>query len=107
MRHLPRLAILSLTLLCLVPAAQADPTAQPVARTGTCPSGYSVSGGYCAPRAGSGYAVPRPSGVACASGYRVSGDYCLAGPGARVAVPRAGTCPSGFGVSGGYCLSHR
>lgn len=95
-------------LASLIPAAaKADPPAQPLPRTGSCPSGYGVSGGYCSPFAGARHAVPRPPGGSCASGYSASGAYCLAFPGARLDVPRTGSCPSGFSASGSFCLSYR
>ena len=83
-------------------SARADPPAQPLAKTGACPSGYSTSGAYCAPGSGARFAVPKVG--ACPSGYSTSGNYCLAGAGARLAVPKAGSCPSGYSTSGAYCL---
>ena len=69
--------MLTLSLLILMPALAAPP-AEPVAKVGSCPSGYSTSG-----------------------------EYCLAGSGTtRLAVPKGGSCPSGFSTSGAYCLSH-
>ena len=103
-----RRSLLPLALILLSAPARAEPPpALPVPRLGSCPSGYGVSGGYCAPRPGAGYAVARPRGASCPSGYGVSGDYCLARDGARLAVPRSGSCPSGYGTSGDYCLAYR
>ena len=80
----------------------ADPAPQPLPKTGSCPSGYSTSGGYCAPSTNARFAVPKIG--SCPSGYSTSGDYCLAGKGARLAVPKSGPCPSGYSTSGDYCL---
>ena len=82
--------------------AIADPAPQPLAKIGSCPSGYSTSGSYCAPGAQARFAVPKVG--SCASGYSTSGAYCLAGKGAHVAVPKTGSCPSGYSTSGDYCL---
>jgi len=82
--------------------AVASPVPQPLAKTGTCPSGYSTSGAYCKPNSGARYAVAKTG--SCPSGYSTSGDYCLAGQGARFAVPKVGSCPSGYSTSGSYCL---
>lgn len=89
-------------LLAPLLALAAPPPAQPLARVGTCPSGYAVSGGYCKPGPQARYAVEKVG--SCAAGYAPSGAYCLAGPNARLALPRSGSCPSGFAVSGAYCL---
>ena len=83
--------------------AQPAPVALP--KTGSCPSGYSTSGNYCAPGSGARFAVPKVG--SCPSGYSTSGDYCLASPGARHAMPKTGSCPSGYSTSGDYCLSSR
>jgi hypothetical protein len=83
--------------------AQPAPVALP--KTGSCPSGYSTSGNYCAPNSGARFAVPKVG--SCPSGYSTSGDYCLANAGARHAVPKVGSCPSGYSTSGDYCLSSR
>jgi hypothetical protein len=81
-------------------------TPQPLAKVGTCPSGYTTSGQYCAPGPKARLAVERRGG--CPSGYTTSGAYCLAGPQARAAVPKIGsTCPSGWRTSGDYCLANR
>lgn len=97
---------LVLLALGMWPAAWAveRPTALPLARVGSCPSGYAVSGAYCRPGPRARSALPKAG--SCPSGWSVSGDYCLAGAHARAAVPRTGNCPSGWSVSGGYCLSN-
>jgi hypothetical protein len=63
-------AILAATTL----ATAAQPTPQP--KVGPCPSGYTESGGYCAPMRQN----------------------------APIAVPKTGQCPSGFIQSGAYYL---
>ena len=77
--------------------------AQPVPKTGNCPSGYSSSGGYCVPGRSAHYAIEKRG--SCASGYSSSGDYCLAGNYAKLAIHKEGGCPSGWTASGNYCLS--
>lgn len=79
--------------------------AQPVPKTGNCPSGYSSSGGYCVPGRSAHYAIEKRT--SCASGYSTSGDYCLAGNNAKLAIHKEGGCPSGWTASGNYCLSTR
>ena len=79
---------------------------QPLVKRGACPSGYHVSGDYCAPSSRTAAPAIAREG-ACPSGYHVSGDYCLGnGPNAKTAVPRRGACPSGYHVSGDYCLEN-
>ena len=78
---------------------------QPLAKHGSCPSGYSQSGNYCTPSSNANFAVPKVG--SCPSGYSQSGDYCLAGSNARLAVPKQGSCPSGYSQSGDYCLSSK
>ncbi len=83
----------------------AQPAPVALAKTGSCPSGYSTSGNYCAPGSGARFAVPKVG--SCPSGYSTSGDYCLASAGAKHAMPKTGSCPSGYSTSGDYCLSSR
>ena len=94
---------------CLLSGMATELLAQPAAvalpKTGSCPSGYSTSGNYCAPGSGARFALPKVG--SCPSGYSTSGDYCLASPGARHAMPKTGSCPSGYSTSGDYCLSSR
>ena len=78
---------------------------QPLAKHGSCPSGYSQSGSYCTPSSNANFAVRKVG--SCPSGYSQSGDYCLAGSNARLAVPKQGSCPSGYSQSGDYCLSSK
>lgn len=96
---------LALFAICFAATAFATPTAQPLPKKGSCPSGYSQSNDYCNPGSGARYAVLKEG--SCASGYSQSGNYCLAGSDARLAVPKRGSCPSGYSQSGDYCLSNR
>jgi hypothetical protein len=70
-----------LSLAVLLPAALIHLTAlaQPIARNGSCPSGYYASGNYCVASSGS----------------------------SKNAIPRNGSCPSGYYASGNYCVSSR
>ena len=81
----------------------AAPPAGPVAKVGSCPSGYVTSGAFCNP---SGNARPAMAKVgSCPSGYVTSGAYCVASSAnAGTAVPKSGSCPSGMVTSGAYCL---
>ena len=50
--------------------------ALPVPKVGSCPAGYTESGGYCAPmRAGERPAIPKRG--PCPSDWITSGNYCL------------------------------
>ena len=99
----------SLMTLCLALAAtiaSAAPPAQPVAKDGSCPTGYYPSGSYCVPNNDARFAVPKSG--SCPAGYYPSGHYCLASSGtARAAIPKIGSCPSGYYPSGDYCVSNR
>jgi hypothetical protein len=79
--------------------------AVPLVKTGSCPSGYSSSGNYCAPNSSATFAVEKKG--SCPSGYATSGNYCLAGKNAKIAVQKVGSCPSGYSSSGDYCLSSK
>jgi len=64
-----------LVLLASLATATAQPLPQP--KVGTCPAGYSQSGGFCAPmRKDSPAAIPKGSGQ-CPSGWMQSGAYCV------------------------------
>lgn len=77
--------------------------AVPLLKSGSCPSGYSTSGNYCAPSKNATFAVEKRG--SCPSGYSTSGNYCLASKNAKLAVHKMGSCPSGYSSSGAYCLS--
>ena len=82
----------------------ADPSPQPVPRSGSCPSGYFSSGEYCVPGSGARFALQRHG--SCPSGYFSSGDYCVASSSSsKLAIPRRGSCPSGYFSSGDYCVA--
>jgi hypothetical protein len=94
---------------CFEAMAAAPP--QPVIKIGgSCPTGYSVSGGtYCIPGGNARFAIIR-IGSSCPSGYISSGggNYCLAASdNANTAIPKeGGSCPNGYSTSGSnYCLS--
>lgn len=92
--------------LALIPfVALGEPAmdAQPLAKLGNCPSGYSTSGLYCIPGRQARLALEKRG--QCPSGYTASEAYCLASGQARPALPRLGpSCPSGWSMSGDYCL---
>ena len=79
--------------------------AVPLVKNGSCPSGYSSSGNYCAPGSSAMFAVEKRG--SCPSGYSSSGNYCLASKNAKLAVQKVGSCPSGYSSSGDYCLSSK
>lgn len=84
-------ALGAIAVATIVVPAGAEPLPQPLAKTGSCPSGYSVSGAYCTPGSGARFAVRKIGN--CPSGYSTSGDYCLAGKG------RSTCCAQGRNVS--------
>ncbi len=95
-----------LILLPLAGFADTPLTPQPLAKVGSCPSGYATSGNYCVPGQQARLALEKRG--TCPSGYATSGAYCLAGHAARPAVPKRGaTCPAGWATSGDFCLRNR
>jgi hypothetical protein len=98
-----------LTLLCVnfLTLALAFPSfgQEPVIKTGSCPSGYTTSGGYCVPGRNARPALPKIG--SCPSGYSTSGNYCLMGENGTPAILKVGSCPSGYTTSGNYCLLSR
>lgn len=85
---------------------QAAPAAQPLPKSGACPSGYTTSGKYCVPSRAARFAVIKNG--ACPSGYSTSGHYCVAtSDRSKLAIPKLGACPSGYSTSGQYCLSNK
>ena len=87
-------------------AAIVAPPAAPLAKDGSCPTGYYSSGNYCTPTASARFALPKDG--SCPSGYYSSGNYCLASSdSSRLAIPKRGSCPSGYYSSGNYCVSSR
>lgn len=100
-----RTAGLLLALPFAASLALGAPEAQPLPKSGACPSGYHSSGSYCKPGRGARYALTKSG--ACPSGYTTSGTYCLAGARTRTAVSKVGACPSGYSTSGNYCVSSK
>jgi hypothetical protein len=87
-----------------VPSLAQAPAAQPLAKQGSCPSGYHSSGNYCTPSSPSARAA-LPHVGSCPSGYHTSGGYCLASSNSsKTAIVKSGSCPSGYHTSGAYCL---
>ncbi len=53
-------------------------------------------------------AAPLAKDGSCPTGYYSSGNYCLASSDSnRLAIPKRGSCPSGYYSSGNYCVSSR
>ena len=64
-------------ILLAVAAAHAGPLPVPMPeRGGSCPHGFSHSGGFCVPRAGAQDAIPQRNG-SCPHGWTASGSFCL------------------------------
>ena len=100
-------ATLTALVFMLSALAHAAPPAQPVLKSGSCPSGYYGSGNYCVP-SGSNSRFVLPKTGSCPSGYYGSGNYCVASSdNSRAAIPKVGSCPSGYYGSGDYCVSSK
>lgn len=83
--------------------AEAAPAPQPLARSGSCPTGYHASGQYCVPGPSARYAIERNG--SCPLGYFTSASYCVASSDkSALAIHRSGSCPMGYFASGKYCL---
>jgi hypothetical protein len=96
-----RTVIVAVTVIVASSAALAEPL--PVPKTGTCPSGFRESGGFCAPMTRDApMAVPKPKGQQCPSGFAQSGGARLETPplatttavGALFRVDLPMTCPA-------------
>jgi hypothetical protein len=68
-----KIALVALLVLTLPAAAQ---QALPVPKTGTCPSSYRESGGYCVPMSERAPAAIPKRGV-CPSGWASEAHYCV------------------------------
>ncbi len=92
--------------ILLAGEVQGAPTAQPLPRVSSCPSGYYSSGNYCVPGTNARFAIARHGSSSCPSGYYQSGHYCVASSdSAKLAIHRSGSCPSGYYASGDYCVA--
>jgi hypothetical protein len=57
--------------------ARAEPLPVPMPeRGGSCPHGFTQSGGFCVPSAGAQDAIPQRNGN-CPHGWTASGSFCL------------------------------
>ena len=71
-----RLVIATFVLLT-ASAAFAEPLPVPMPeRGGSCPHGFTHSGGFCVPSAGAQDAIPQRNG-SCPHGWTASGSFCL------------------------------
>lgn len=95
--------LLGLALCPLLTLAQTDQAPRPIAKLGSCPTGYLTSGAYCVPRTDARPAIEKQG--PCPTGYLSSGSYCLAREQAPPVIPKVGSsCPTGWLTSGGYCV---
>lgn len=105
-RQRPAGWLLVLALCPLLTLAQTAQVPQPIAKLGSCPSGYLTSGDYCVPRTDARAAVEKRG--SCPPGYLSSGSYCLAREQAQPVIPKVGgSCPTGWLTSGAYCVQRR
>jgi hypothetical protein len=65
----------ALVLLASLATAVAQPL--PVPKVGSCPSGYSESGSFCAPMRRDAPAAGRKGQGQCPAGWMQSGAYCV------------------------------
>lgn len=106
LRRRPAGWLLSLALWPLLTFAQTDQAPRPIAKLGSCPTGYLTSGDYCVPRTDARPAIEKQG--PCPPGYLSSGSYCLAREQARPVIPKVGSsCPTGWSTSGRYCVRRR
>ena len=65
-------------ILILMMSATSAALAEPVPnRGGSCPHGYTASGGYCVPSHGASDAIPKPPSGNCPWGWLASGNACV------------------------------
>ena len=68
---------IAFVLFALATAARAEPLPVPMPeRGGSCPHGFTHSGGFCVPSAGAQDAIPQRNG-SCPHGWTASGSFCL------------------------------
>lgn len=77
-----------------------------VPKNGSCPSGFSVSGGTSCKSMNGRTAMPYVGGT-CPSNWNRSGNYCVSYEKGAQGMVKDGGCPSGFSTSGGkYCVKN-
>ena len=94
----------------LAGSALAQQPVRPLPKVGSCPLGYTSTGGYCVPSSGGNTrGAIEKTGNSCPLGFYSSGNYCLSGPSNdREAIQKTGkSCPLGWFSSGSYCLKSR
>ena len=78
----------------------------PIAKNGTCPTGYSAQGNMCVPNANAKPAIPKNG--TCPTGWSAQGNYCVANSNnPKTVIPKNGTCPTGYSAQGNYCVSNK
>jgi len=78
--------------------------AQPIPKSGSCPTQYLASGGYCIPTEGAKPVVIKNED--CPTGYLIQGNYCTPMNNAPLAIPKIGNCPTGYLINGNYCVKY-
>ena len=58
-------------------AASPLPVPKPPGTGGSCPFGYTTSGGFCTPSQGAPDAIQKPANGVCPHGWLSSADFCL------------------------------
>jgi hypothetical protein len=72
-----KLVSVAFVLFAAATAAHAEPFPVPMPeRGGSCPHGFTQSGGFCVPSAGAQDAIPQRNG-SCPHGWTASGSFCL------------------------------
>lgn len=87
---------LSLSLSGHAPAQQ---PVRPLPGLGSCPLGYTGSGGYCVPSSDRSRGAIEKSGGSCPLGFTSSGNYCLSNPGSSREAIQKPVTPAPWGGS--------
>lgn len=90
------------TMLLLSTLISGTALAQPIPKSGSCPTHYLTNGGYCIPTEGARPAIIKNED--CPIGYLSQGNYCTATKNAPTAIPKIGNCPIGYLSNGNYCV---